>query len=616
MPTTSRYRIHPAIGIARVGSDPADFFLGPERPNQLPQGGPRFKTGGRIRRQAQRFRVFEYTESGGAWTAAREITADLADVVELTWTVHLANRKASFFTFNGLAGSPVLARQPRLRRRNRSVGNRRRLEIDPLPRSIAGPSAGPVEFRRGSSANPAGELWPDPAPTPALDYLGELRTDALGRLMVLGGLGIAARQPSASDVDDYANNDGWFDDVSDGPVSAVLRLNVGGTVETVPVLGAWVLVGPPDFAPGLPPVVSLWDVLFDLAVTSLTLPADETAYRVGGDLARLHLMATDLAGGATAFTSYRPTFDDDIAPILRQALAPSWTLEPAQHTHRILGGPTLSATGFAELSDPATATPLRQRIFSRVRRPGTAGLLTGDSMPHLLGDDPYNKFRTKRWALSLTTTQYAILEAWSRGQFIGTTRGIGALAAPPVPAGVTAEGLDRAALENCAGGAFYPGIEVGWQIRDPALYVEPFRIRHGARSRYIGERAGRTVTAGHFSRQMALPWHADFLQCKQEEQTVTHGSWGWWPTQRPDDVYETFAVAQTPPRPPATGMVPWHRATTGTSNDWPADAGGPAGRPATMPSYAQLLEHWEKLGFVVVGPGGAHAEVERAGGVP
>src|SRR6266851_7734463 len=169
-----RYRIHPAIGIARIGDAPAaNFFFAPERPND--RLVPPFKVAGRIRRQAQRFRIYEYTESAGVWTVSREITADLPDVVELTWTVHLANRKAAFFTFNGLVGSPVLGGAPVPVRRNAGVGDRRKLQIDPLPRSITPvnrtvgiaprvPTA--VEIKKGNSGTPASELWPSPAPAP------------------------------------------------------------------------------------------------------------------------------------------------------------------------------------------------------------------------------------------------------------------------------------------------------------------------------------------------------------------------------------------------------------------------------------------------------------------
>ncbi len=613
-----RYRIHPSIGIARVGdAAAADFFLGPEQPNQLGGAGvagigrkvPPYKSGGRILRQAQRFRIWEYTESGGVWTATREITSDLPDVVNLTWTVHLANVKAEFFTFDGLAGSPLLPVQPAHPRRNVAAPDRRKLKIDPGPRSIKGKNAGPVEFRKGKSANPAAELWPKPAPVPALEYLGELRTDNKGRLIVIGGAGVIAKQAGAPAIRQYANNDGWFDDVSDGPVTAslVVRPAKGKPGVKVHVQGAWVLVAPPDFAPDIPPTVTLWDLLLDMAVRDMRLPTDEAVYKKGGALARLPSMAKDLGGGGTTLSTYQPTFDDDVAPIIRQAVLPEWVFKPLQGNHY-----TMTAPMWAALSDPGQPNAMRNIIFKRVRKPGTPGLGPAGDMPRLLGDDPYNKFSSQRWGLALTRAQYAILEAWSKGKFIKSRLAASSLLKPTLGA-LSPDGMDRAALQSCSGGAFFPGIEVGWQIREPAIFSEPFRIKLGAATKYVGD-AG-AVGPGYFSRQMALPWLADFLQCKNELQNVTHDPWGWWPSQRPDGVYATFAEAGR-----SGTMLDWHRAGPAgmpAAPNWPADPSRAAlGFPIGMPTYVQMLANWTKFAFVTAGPSDVYAETERAPTIP
>lgn len=64
-------------------------------------------------------------------------------------------------------------------RRNARVNDLRSLESVP-PRSIEGKSAIRVEFRKGTAANPSAERWPTLA-GPALEYLGEPRTDPVGR---------------------------------------------------------------------------------------------------------------------------------------------------------------------------------------------------------------------------------------------------------------------------------------------------------------------------------------------------------------------------------------------------------------------------------------------------
>src|SRR3954471_4473542 len=82
-PMPVKYRIHPAIGIARVGDSPDDFFVGPEAPGISPElqkpGAPSARPGKykdqqhRIKRQGARFRIYAYTEdAGGATTAIRE----------------------------------------------------------------------------------------------------------------------------------------------------------------------------------------------------------------------------------------------------------------------------------------------------------------------------------------------------------------------------------------------------------------------------------------------------------------------------------------------------------------------------------------------------------------
>ncbi|GAA2146352.1 hypothetical protein GCM10009760_36070 [Kitasatospora kazusensis] len=56
-------------------------------------------------------------------------------------------------------------------------------------------------------------------------YLGELRTDEEGRLLVLGGFGASASY-DGQPVITFANNEGWHDDTGDGPVTATV--SVGG----------------------------------------------------------------------------------------------------------------------------------------------------------------------------------------------------------------------------------------------------------------------------------------------------------------------------------------------------------------------------------------------------
>jgi hypothetical protein len=135
--------------------------------------------------------------------------------------------------------------------------------------------------------------------------------------------------------------------------------------------------------------------------------------------------------------------------------------------------------------------------------------------------------------------------------------------------------MDRVALEACVGGALYPGIEVsGSVVNFPERFLEgePFRI------------SPQAVRPGEVTEYNAVPWQADFLVCSwQETQGTLLKRLGWWPAQRPDDVYTRVG---------ATDMVPWAR--------------------GLGPDYQEMIDNWDRLGLVVDrGPAGAPFFVEQ-----
>jgi hypothetical protein len=585
-----RFRIHPAIGVARVGNakrgrlEGEGWFIGPEIPGIPPNWNAAtgrfeaFKQADGVKAQAARFRVYEYVRRNddGKWMPSREISLDTPGIRAIRWRVHLANRKASFFNFDGQSGaSDTFAGHvdPDKHWRNpgiETLGDRAaRLEIDPGEKSIEGRSADPVDL-----ANPS-------APRIPIATLGELRTDARGRLVVTGGYGasgidptlpVGPRQGATGDLIDYANNHGWFDDVSDGPVSAEVELD--GEALSVAADGAWLLVGPPDFAPALDAVVTLYDALWDVAVRKLPLPADSALfeeYAPGRGLARLAEMQARWQVSAS-LVGFKPSFTEDVWPTLARGYGVRWVHQP-------LGQPAGGATPHRRIAPPAWATlaslpgnqGLRNSIVNRTRGPDAQGTDNPSLMPKAQGDDPY----TSNWTshLTLTHIQHAILRQWRDGAFTADWPG----QPPPRPQPVddiAPERLDRAALEGCVGGAFYPGIEASWLVRDPRVFSEPFRVRRDAN---LGETplGPLTVRAGFFSQQMALPWQADFMDCKKEEGgNAADGFFAWWPAQRPDDVFVDGGGA---------AMVPWTRgfAVNGAQR------------------YKDMIGGWHTRGFVV-----------------
>src|SRR5215813_1699113 len=84
-----RAAIHPAIGIARVGSSADAYFIGPQVV-PAPPGAYRDERHA-LKRQAAEFRIYGYDAMGGV---VAEITADAA---QISWTAHVANSKDAWF---------------------------------------------------------------------------------------------------------------------------------------------------------------------------------------------------------------------------------------------------------------------------------------------------------------------------------------------------------------------------------------------------------------------------------------------------------------------------------------------------------------------------------------
>ena len=85
--------------------------------------------------------------------------------------------------------------------------------------------------------------------------------------MFLPGRGVSASPGGAppyvsSDSDAFGNAADWHDDICDGPVDAVVRVD---GVE-IPTDGAWVVTAPPNYAPDLKSWRTLYDALVDVYV--------------------------------------------------------------------------------------------------------------------------------------------------------------------------------------------------------------------------------------------------------------------------------------------------------------------------------------------------------------
>jgi hypothetical protein len=496
--------IFPKIGIARLG-DSAEYFIGPEAPGvELdPEGG--FKDAScQVKRQAARFRIYAFDDAGAV---IAELTSK--NTRSIKWRASVANKKAAWHAFAGgdkafklFEGSLDPKDTPPLR--NADWPADRRALIIKGTASVSGLNQ--------ASAPLAGPVYDFAEPI----YLGELRTDDFGRLIFLGGHGIS--KPISDDdqflLNHYANNDRWCDDTSDGVIDADVTLK-DGTV--VPVHGrSWVIVAPPDFAPHLENLVTLYDVM------------EETALQ--------HDLSWHLGASPPEKIRATVSFTEEVYPILSRIVGYQWVNERPERGHGpgkrgdFLGDDLL---GPLANDKDATGSALREHIFSILRNPN----LSGDDataqanlnfMPQLSGDEGDEEMGNADTWLKVTKRQYETFQLWAGNKFAGFSSlnelktelaNLADLQKPLEQLSLTQQpfALTKAALLACVGGPFYPGIEITSISKSRRFYQRAFEVADN-------------LEPGDVTKWMALPWQADFYECNTY----------WWPAQRPDAVVSEY----------------------------------------------------------------------------
>jgi hypothetical protein len=504
------YKIHPGIGIARVGPSRSGFYIAGETMgadnieidgagNEVPFAG--YKDASMLmRRQAVRFRVFEYErdETTGQEVLLREITA--ADA-QINWSVRLAATKAAQFQ------QEVLVFENKDTLIQGSLPRNEDVPIDSLRTEVALAVSG-ANFRYTPGAEPQGAIRDKPI------YIGEARTDSEGRLIILSGFGEAFSWPTPNGLEralgNFYDNPGWYDDIADGSVDATVQV---GAAAPVMVEGAWVITAPPDFAPSTLAVTTLYDIALQAMSTQLPSPL---------------------------------TFAQDIKPLLDRAAGLAQTNEMQDRwwrLHKLL----LMPGDIADNGNSDAARKRRGDIFDAVRVAG--GAMEG---------------------FSLTKRQQTILDRYRSGDFQpAADTGRQPLTLP--------EELDRAALERCVGGGFFPGIEAGHSLRLPDIFSGLCRLTRAQFTDWDGTR--KNLLPGLLSGRMACPWQADFMQCQG----------AWWPSQRPDITGRTDA--ETGP--------PWARKLVVEENS------------ANSQSMLNMVDYFGQLGVVIMDHNGTAVEVGR-----
>lgn len=449
--------IYPAIGIARVGNSLDELCLAPEVNDPSPEAPGFYRDDtGAIKRQAVRFRIYGFNAAGEVVT---ELNSDTADI---QWAVTLANTKAAWYQFQIALDIPEAATAPPTFLRNMGVADRSTLRITPGKRQIKGPDQGGKAYAFDTGRFMGKEV-----------YLGELRTDSHGLLIVLGGRGKAASCNGAQAVT-FANNEGWNDDVADGPVTATVRYQS----HELPVDPAWVVVAPPNYAPQQKSVRTMWDLMRDMFVSAGTLSAPD-----------------------------KPSFRNDIQPIFERLSGLQWVNAGFAAAFGWGGTcPFSQAEWMNKLALPSDELKeWRRTLFNQFRQfqrdawaPAPWPWLYGDAMALPPGDTP-------RQHCALSDLQMRFLRQWADGEFIADCDpgGIRPRDIEEVPLADQPDMLNRAAMEFCLADAFHPGCEMTWPMRRVSMYMAPFRLAHRP-SHWIEPDYGAVLTPDNIDAHAAL----------------------------------------------------------------------------------------------------------------
>ncbi|MDE1460836.1 LodA/GoxA family CTQ-dependent oxidase [Spartinivicinus poritis] len=558
------YAVYPAIGIARVGNSPDEYFIGPEAPGETINKNKSFKDDkGRVKRQVARFRVYGLNAKG---KVVREIVNE--GDTQIAWRVELANRKAIGYQFNNAMDLGDIALESQLR--NASITNwderRQDLLIAPGQRHIKGCNKGNQAEYRFDNGKFFGKKV----------YLGELRTDKKGRLLVLGGRGESASYDGA-EATTFANNDGWHDDVSDGPVRATVTIK-GKEFEAKP---AMVAVTPPNFGPGLRGVVTMYDVVADLFYREnvLELPKQVEFWR-------------------------------DIYPIFQrlvenQAVNEGIYFMFGQNSPGDFNNPQLLDK---LISPDREQGPLREYIFKQFRDPNKDKRQDAKQPPFY--GDAFGDFDSAPDVnLSVTKTQYQQLKEWAKGNFKVGNKQDDPEKLQDIPIEKQGAALTATNLLECLGGPFHPGIELTWFLRRLSMWDlsnkhDPFRLNIMKEGETVRDDYGPILRPKHalkdmfnesgpgtLTRFMGIPWQTDEASCRSGYDTATYlPTPSFWSARVPNQVLSTRSLERIEDKQLPIGQRIKHM---DHRQDWLRFFQG-----GYQPQINAMVQHWSEIGII------------------
>jgi len=305
--------------------------------------------------------------------------------------------------------------------------------------------------------------------------LGTVEYDA-GTLIFYAADGkSAALNPSDLNTD-FADNSNWYDDICDGKVSATITYKTGNKKGTSVELNdaqsaAWIATAPPDYAPQIQPISTMYDLVCGAANTKYT-PELSLIFPM---FYRLYRMQWVNLGDFLA-----PSFKEAIDKLIKEG-----TFKYIYTRSSTKEAKAVRESIFKLFRDPAYAynnepiIPSNQTTDITNLGSGTQELL----LPYYPGDAIDYPGSPAQW-FAIPPMIYAQLKNWRDGKFYTPSHfnfkdmdEMGAYYQSKFLEAAQDEKrkpllMTRAVLETLYGGGFHPGVELTWPMRHDLIYAE------------------------------------------------------------------------------------------------------------------------------------------------
>lgn len=686
-----QFRIYPSIGIARMGNGPAtkkEVVFSPEVPwkNLFDTTLVPHTSEGALKKQAQRFYIYKCDAEGNP---VEKISPNDYDI---EWFVEVANKKPFWYDFNNSLDLSVdmqgnnknlskkffedrIAPGISASSRNPNIPSEG-VEEKGIPNSrkelVNGPNFGSV-----SKANDRMELeglFPFPQDGKVSNIANKMRTvpktvklgtieydednnpEHNGSLIFYSGDGVSASLNPSDLNTDFADNSNWYDDICDGRVTARLTPKAGGEKILLDSAeaAAWVASAPPDYAPQINPISSLYDLVTGADPKELQTNKDSCLSMVLPLFFKFYQMQwvnlSDFLAPSFKEIIDKLTHDGNFDYLYKND-------SKSQATRKAIFGhfrnpryeyinegiiPSKDVTDFDALGIPKLPHKLPYYVGDGINYPGSPAQWF--AIPPMLYD------QMEQWSLGNFTTPDDLthfmdekkhtkenpmitLGEYYRKDFVDASH-------DPAKAPLL---MTRAVLETLYGGGFHPGVELTWPMRHKQIYSEnslTFKSVNGSQEYDLfGLREVRInsaskevqdkifykdfgflmtpedvrksmdpakeenwlwqITPGDLTKWMGIPWQSDAGSCQAVWTKSQYPVPAWWAANLPIDVltnesYKAIKGSDTLPdtkRNLYASRQPWLQTTDTGYVGYHAEGG-------YLNGLINMVYQWNQIGSV------------------